>query len=175
MSTKTRVFRPLGLTIAILTGIIAFSAYPLLKAYFAWRLNNCTTVDGFTCGSTTFPFDALTQGIAGLGILVFITAIFAWRGKPPEIRFVFQGSVLLTAVMLVLESIIRIQGDKPTIWEGGIDSTVQLFESVLKGQIPILILVALYIIWYCNRAPARAFYRQEAMKTLREIMEENKE
>lgn len=174
MSDKSRVFRPLGLTLAILTGILAFGIYPILKAYFAWRLNTCTTVDGFSCGSTTFPFDTLTQFIAGLGILVIITAIFAWRGRPPQIRFIFQGAILFTAFMLVLETIIRIRGDKPTIWEGGLDSTVQLFEAVLKGQIPILILVALYIIWYCNRAPARAFYRQQPMKTMQQILEENK-
>lgn len=175
MSKNPRVFRPLGLTLAILAAIVAFSVYPIAKTYFAYRLNDCTNDAGFACGISSFPFDTLTQAIGVLGVVVFITAIFAWWGKPPQIRFIFQGAVLLTAIMLMLESIVRVLDANTDLSEGQLfkDSTEELFNSVLRCQIPMLILVALYIIWYCNRAPARAFYTQKPIQTLKDSQQEN--
>lgn len=175
MSNSSRVFRPLGLTIAILTGVIAFSIYPIARAYFSWRLNNCTNDAGLSCGVAGFPFDTLTQGIAIVGVVVFITAIFAWVGKPKQIRFIFQGAVILMSFLLLIESIVRTRENEANLSQGELfmDSTRELFNSILQCQIPILILVALYVIWYCNRAPARAFYSQTPMKTYDEFMQES--
>jgi len=157
------VFRPLGLTIAIFSAAILFSAWPLVKLYMAWRLqadNNAADEENFLfTASSTIPLDTLTvvTGLLGLGVLV--SAFFAWWGKPPRIQYVFQALVILTTVTLIGESIYRAVGAQNLLQE----PIAQAIDSLSRCQIPLQVLTALYVVWYCNRAPARAFYRQQPL------------
>lgn len=161
-----RVRRPLGLQLAIVSAIILFSGWTLVKFYIAYRLNRGVQDEQGIIFGTTLPYDWLTQLSALLGVIVLISALFAWWGKPPQIRFVFQGAVLLTAILLIAETIYRLQpSDEPSL---SIVSGEDAMKDALRCQIPLQILTALYIIWYCNRAPARAFYRQEPLRQLSE-------
>ena len=39
------------------------------------------------------------------------------------------------------------------------DSSLDLGRTLAAAQVPLFVLVPLYVLWYLNRAPARAFYR----------------
>lgn len=159
MNSQKRVYRPFGLTLAIIMGIVLFAAFPLLKLYFAWRLDDCSNDAGFDCGITGFSLDSWNWAGGILGAIVLISAIFAWIGKPPQIRFIFQGAVLITGLEIILEAIARSSGGSAS------SSAAEMMRNILRCQVPFQILLALYIIWYCNRAPARAFYRQEPLRS----------
>lgn len=154
-----RVYRPLGLTIAIMAGVVLFGVWPLTKFYIAYRLNADVDDGGLIFGSS-LPFDTLIQATAVVGVLVILSAVFAWIGRPASIQYMFQVIILLSAFLLIGEAIYRTTQETT-----GINSSFQsgdaTAEDILRCQVPLQILTALYIIWYCNRAPARAFYRQE--------------
>ncbi|MFP4323254.1 MAG: hypothetical protein ACLFTK_12440 [Anaerolineales bacterium] len=151
---RPEVYRPLGLTIAILGAVLLFGAWPLVKLYIVWRLNaRVFEGDDLMLAGSTTPMDGYTYITGILGVVVILTSLFAWLGRPPVIRFVFQGAVLLAAVALVAEAITRASSQ----------ASSDVLREVLRCQAPIQVLMAVYIVWYCNRAPARAFYRQEPL------------
>jgi hypothetical protein len=152
-----RIHRPLGLTIAILAGMFFFGTGPLLNVYLAWRLDRSLGQDTIDFG-TSLPFDSLTILGGVLGALVLVSAVFAWRGKPQQSRFIFQGLILLTAITVIGTQIYRVVNDESNIFT---DSSAEALKSIFQCLLPLQITIAVYIIWYCNRAPARAFYRQE--------------
>ena len=157
------VRRPFGLTLAIIMAIMLFGIWPLMKLYFAWDLSSGVNDSGFAWGNDTFAFDTANKVVGLLGAAVIVSAIFAWYGKPPQVRFVFQALVLITGIALIIETAMRAApGDVFA------DSASAALADVLRCQVPIQILTALYIIWYCNRAPARAFYRQEPLRSWQE-------
>jgi hypothetical protein len=90
-----------------------------------------------------------------LGFLVI--ALFAWRGRPASIRFVMLGAVLVMTLITLLATISQTTADQGM--PEGVSSLDGLAVSILCGQLGMSILVSLYVIWYLNRGPARAFYR----------------
>jgi len=164
---KQVVFRPLGLALAVAAGFILFGIFPILKSYISWRLNRGIESNGVVVGAS-IPFDGFTYLGTGLGIVVFVLAFFAWRGKPPQVRFVFQGAVLLSVLLVILETLFRLNtnsGADALFTNSGGDT----INAIFRTQVPLQILTAIYIIWYCNRAPARAFYRQETLLSWQEL------
>jgi len=152
-----RVYRPLGLSLAIMAAIVLFAIWPIVKFYFGWRLNEGCFEETGACWGTSFAFDNFSIFIGLLGLLVLISAVLAWRGRPKQMQYIFQAIVLLTSLSLIFEALARTQG-----WIGGsvYPSSADSLNRILTNQIPFQLLVTLYILWYCNRAPARAFYRQ---------------
>jgi len=178
--TGNKPGRPFGVTLAIFVSVIIYSVIPLLQIGMIllveqhFRNLNSTPLllpDGSTTEQGVVGGDfrgdlatnqIILQGVLALAFLV--VAYFAWRGRPKQMRFIFIGSVLLlTALTLGLTVI-------PTLLEGTSGSGLSLsFDSggTLDAlSIPLLclqfvssVLVPLYVIWYLNRAPARAFYR----------------
>ncbi len=97
----------------------------------------------------------LVQAVLALGF--FVIAIMAWRGQPPVIRWVFVFSVIILSagnIGLLLSSLAA-----PSSIETGIDSGTEIVRSVATTQLCITVAIPIYVIWYMNRAPARAFYR----------------
>jgi hypothetical protein len=139
----------------------------MVKFYFTWRLNDSTSAEvskqGLVQLGATLPFDALTYFTGLLGGFVLLTALLAWRGRPPQSRFVFQALVLLTCLSLIGETLYRLRESTAAL-DTSLDGPVY---AALRCQIPFQILLSLYIIWYCNRAPARAFYRQEPLASFK--------
>jgi hypothetical protein len=91
------------------------------------------------------------------GLLFLVIALLAWRGRPPMIRFAFiAGVIYLTVVTILLTAVSQM--NQPSV-EQGLDSGAQFVDSLLTGRLVMSLLVALYVIWYVNRGPARAFYR----------------
>lgn len=154
---QASVYRPLGLTIAIFAGVVLFGLWPVTKLYVAWRLNAGFEDDGVIMGGS-IPFDTLMIVTGIMGGVVIVTALFAWLGRPRQIRFIFQFAVLATGLCLISETLYRISQETKTLTATSGD---QVLQNILLCQLPLQILMTVYIIWYCNRAPARAFYRQE--------------
>lgn len=161
--TTQRPGRPFGLSLAILVSVFLFSLLPLaqMAMYFLLqrRLQTTTFLDGGGAvgGSLSdLPGNAvILQSVLGVAFLVI--GVLAWRGKPAAMRFVLAAAVIgLTALTITLTLLSL--GSSPNL-QSGLDSAADLVNSLLRARLMITVLVALYVIWYINRGPARAFFR----------------
>lgn len=161
--------RPFGVTIAILLCLLFFAVIPslailsriLIEQHISAN-NTFTLPDGSeatilnsgveSLGSSINQTTILQQGI--ISILVFILAFFAWRGKPSWVRFGFMGFVLIISAILIYQNLLISQLSN---LEGGTGQG--LFDFLKSGNTLFLFILPVYVIWYLNRAPARAFYR----------------
>ncbi len=170
-NSVARPGRPLGLTLAILATTMIFTIMPLLRLgldlLIMSRFNNLDyTMPWGGEGGTEAIFsggnaDLIDAGelalITTLGVGFLIIAIFAWRGRPAWIRFVLFWAVLSLDViygLLILRSLLA-----PPDLTQGLSSADGFVQSTQVGYLLLIMLVTLYLIWYMNRAPARAFYR----------------
>ncbi|HEX2909068.1 MAG TPA: hypothetical protein VHO69_19500 [Phototrophicaceae bacterium] len=159
--------RPLGVSLAIVASLFLFTLLPLLQVGMILVLrqrfvnldfagegeqpifSGADVVGGVPMGQIVF------QGALSLAFLVI--AVLAWRGKPGRIRLIFVvGVVLLTAIRFVTVVIQRFSEQNLQL---GISSADSIFQSLALGQLAAELLVTLYVMWYMNRGPARAFYR----------------
>jgi hypothetical protein len=164
--SDARVRRPLGLTIAIYATAIIYGLLPVLEVYFLRRLN-ATAEEALVPGGvgiTTWNWLA-----AAFGGVVLVVCVLAWWGRPPWIRFVLMGILLfLTAVYLF--RIVEAWNTEPDPITGG--QVQETWRDMLNCQLPVLIVVPLYVVWYLNRAPARAFYRRVPLESLDKVHED---
>ena len=86
-----------------------------------------------------------------------VVSVLAWRGKPRRIRLIFVISVILITLMVI--GLTALSLGTPKTLAQGLDSSADLDNTLLRTRAVVSILVALYVIWYVNRGPARAFYR----------------
>jgi len=162
--------RTLGLSLAILGAVMLFSVLPLLQVamilLLRYRLQNASLpLEGDTTPSTPFAVGGAFVGVddgtmllqAGLGIGFLIIAFFAWRGRPGWIRFVMIGAVALLTLISIGVSVAPLIS-APDL-NAGIDSGEAIRNVLLSGRMIVSVLLALYVAWYMNRGPARAFYR----------------
>lgn len=157
--------RTLGLSLAIVAAVLLFTVLPLLHAglLLAFRLRIArVTVPGsdvpFAVGGN---FDGLTDSALGLqvalGVTFMIIAIFAWVGRPRAIRWVMMAAVLgltLVSAGIALGSVLV-----PQTVNSGLDSAAAVGRGAALVRLGVSVLLALYVLWYMNRGPARAFYR----------------
>jgi hypothetical protein len=154
--------RPLGLSLAILVSVGLFSLLPFAQVIFVLSLRQQFQSMEFLPGGGAIGGDLLISDVNLIvpfvnGAFFLIVAIFAWRGKPHFARFAFiVGVIYLTLVTILLTA--ASLNTTPSI-EQGMDSGAQFFGSLLTARAVISVLVALYVLWYVNRGPARAFYR----------------
>jgi hypothetical protein len=158
--------RPFGVTLAILASLILFTFFPLMEVgmLISVRLHfaNLKFSDD---GTQPFAMGADFLGIpdskialqAVIAIVFLIIAFFAWRGRPTVMRYV----LMLSCAGLTLYNILNIV--VPQLSQQNVDSGASSLDSILSslslGQFAIGVLVTLYVVWYLNRGPARAFYR----------------
>jgi hypothetical protein len=157
MRPRPKVARPPGLALAIIAAVIFFSISPAIRFYLAWRLNRGIAGDGEIIGAA-IPLNTFSYISAGMALVVLLTAIVAWIGKPPQARLLFLGAVVAMSGLVLGENLYRILEPTP-YWS----SSDELLADFLRCQFPFQIAISLYIIWYCNRAPARAFYQQKPL------------
>jgi hypothetical protein len=101
------------------------------------------------------PINLVIQAIVSLVYLVI--AVFAWIGRPSSIRYIMLAAVLLMTLYSLLQTISQTLA-QPTISQG-VSSLDATLSSASCGQFALSTLVTLYVAWYLNRGPARAFYR----------------
>lgn len=165
--------RPLGLTLAIIASVLLFTILPLAQLGTSLLIqsrfysiedvtipqgSNAADLEPFMSGGN-FELPNAPQLFlqVALGIYFLVVAIFAWRGRPAWIRYLLFTSVLLLTAINVFLTLIPLLG-QPSM-DQGIDSSMALIQTLLCGQLALTILIPLYVVWYMNRAPARAFYR----------------
>lgn len=170
LSQPQRPPRTVGLSLAIAAAVILFTILPLLQASMVvvvqLRLNQAAAAlqnrpDGTAPIAVGGDFlgvssQALLVQVTG-GLLFLIIAIFAWRGRPPVVRWVLMGAVLLLLAMtLVITWLPTLAA--PNLAQG-IDSAREVTQALNCARLPLTLLIPLYTLWYMNRGPARAFYR----------------
>lgn len=154
--------RPLGLSLAIIISVTLFSLLPIAQAMFVLSLRQQFQAMEFLPGGGAIGGDLVVSDVNLIvpvinGLLFLVIAFLAWRGKPLIIRFAFVAAVIyLTLVTILLTAASFME---PPSLEQGLDSGAQFIDSLLVGRVVMSVLVALYVIWYVNRGPARAFYR----------------
>jgi hypothetical protein len=153
-------FRPLGLSIAILSAAVLYGIVPLLPLI----LVAIVATSGHDLSA-----DVLTSTVwidTTLAILTLITALLAWLGRPYQSRWFLLIIVWLSTGFHLLQ--LAKPAPAPGTTSAEIGGTLSgLSQSATYCLIPFLVLVPLYITWYLNRAPARAFYQPQTLDSRR--------
>lgn len=162
--------RTLGISLAIITGIFLFSCLPLTQAVILISLNARTQMDFLPseAAGQTAPIivgasvleqentPLILQGL--LAVSFFLVSVATWRGKPPFIRFVFLGMVIVLTAGNLAQAYTLLSGQPPTP-QTGMDSGADLARTFTLSQLCISLVIPSYIVWYMSRGPARAFFR----------------
>ena len=163
--------RTLGISIAILASVCLFSCLPLMQVVMLGMLRGrleTELVPLSTGGTAAFGGNLLNADEArllmqaGLAFLFLVIAAFAWRGKPPAIRFILVTAVLLLSagnIVLLINTLTT-----PQTLQTGVDSGETVTRSLATIQLFVTVLIPLYVVWYMNRGPARAFFRGYYLK-----------
>lgn len=162
--------RTLGVSLAILASVMLFTVLPLLQVVapvlIQYRLSQVDLpspdgsgterpiavgggLEGWSNGATLLQ--------VGSSALFFVIAIGAWFGRPRWIRGVMVAAVLILLTVTVTTSIATLNA--PPDINNGLDSSQSLTTSLIYARLAVSGLVTLYVLWYLNRGPARAFYR----------------
>lgn len=155
--------RPLGLSLAILISFMLFSVLPAAQVIFVLALRQqFQTIEflegGGAIGGDLKGFEDIELLVPVVSALIFaVVAVMAWTGKPRQIRAIFVVAVVLITVTTFATTLVTMV--TPPTLEQGFDSGTEFVDSLLVARLVVSILVALYVIWYVNRGPARAFYR----------------
>lgn len=172
-AVKQRPGRPLGVTIAVIASLFMFSFVPLVRVgaillverHFRTMDNMLVlpdgqVVEGFSGGNFRGDVtDAQVYLQIGFALAFIVVAFFAWRGRPTFMRYIFIIAVLLLTVTTMALTVV------PTLFGGASGAGASggsldaFFNTVVCAQFVVSLLVPLYVVWYLNRAPARAFYR----------------
>ncbi len=163
--------RPFGLTLAILVSIVLYTVLPLLvvggilvvEEHFRNIQETTLVLPGmvvqepvvggnFRGGITDAQL--ILQSIIAVAFLVI--ALLSWRGKPPVMRHVFTGTVVLLSGSIIALTLFPPSSDTQGVSGGSLTAAL---EAVSCVQVGAYIVLPLYVIWYLNRAPSRAFFR----------------
>lgn len=159
---QQRPGRPLGLSLAIIISAMLFSLLPIVQVgiflLLRQRFQNMEFLEGGGAvgGNLQLSDTALIWQVIG-GVIFLVIAVFAWRGKPPFIRYLLIAAVLILTTITIGITIVSLSS-APDI-QFGVDSARSLQDSLLRARLVVTALVSLYVMWYVNRGPARAFYR----------------
>ncbi len=159
--------RPLGVSLAIIASLFVFSILPLMQVglLFVVRQHFVDQSPPEVAGEPVIISGGDILGIpaetlifqAVLAFVFLIAAIFAWRGRPSRMRFGLMALVVIYTVIKFVSIVIQTMAVQNL--QLGVSSLDSMLHSVSKGEFFTELLVMLYVIWYMNRGPARAFYR----------------
>ncbi len=151
MTTSTKRYRPFGLTIAVLATALGYGVLPLLPlGLMAWsRVTQRNLGVDFVGGAPGWI-------AVILGLLTLVVSFLAWLGRPYRVRAALILLVWLTTALWIFR-IVQSFTVKPDFL-GEVGGSLSSPTAGLVCQLPLLIFIPLYVTWYLNRAPARAFY-----------------
>ncbi len=158
--------RPLGVTLAIVASVMLFTVFPLMivamvllvQSHFQNLNFDGSDLEPIAMGGDFMGVPPASLGIQVILSLVFLViAIFAWRGRPPFIRYVILVAVLVLTGITFAVTIA--ENTSPQNLPQGMSSLDSMLRSGSCGLLVLDLLVSLYVAWYLNRGPARAFYR----------------
>ena len=140
--------RPRGLIIALLACTVLYGLYPLAQGLF------------FILPALSRPtYEVQPRVLLDilLSIAFLILLIPAWLGRPPSIRPILTGAVLILLVINLGFALADLAAQSGLV----LDSTTQLDRTTTTCSIPFYLLTTAYIVWYLNRYPSRVYYRGE--------------
>ena len=162
--------RTFGVSLAIAASVLLFTILPLMQVAMVllvqYRLHQ--QPPSLPLGSEELQPIAVGGDFTGvadsalvlqtaLGLAFLVIAIFAWIGRPPFVRYLMIAAVVGLTLLTLLSSVLPLVS-QPDL-QSGIDSGAGVARSLLASRALLTILIPLYVLWYMNRAPARAFYR----------------
>ncbi len=159
--------RTFGISLAIVLSVFLFSVIPFLQIAVLGLIQYRTSGIGLIDGGTDTPI-AVGASFGGVsneflivqalfGAVFLVIAFFAWRGRPSSIRAILIVSVLLLTGFYVWDSVTAIF--TPPDPQDGLDAGGPIRTVLHLLRLAGNLLVPLYVLWYLNRAPARAFFR----------------
>jgi hypothetical protein len=153
--------RPFGLTIAILYTWLVMTIIPLLSVGIVFWLNSYRFNDenGGMGGINISNFSVAPLVITMFFALVIgFIGILTWMGKPNYMRYVFPAMVVIVAMVVFFGNVLPTLTTPPNIADG-LDSSQNVSRSGLSAYTVMLLVCAVYVVWFCNRWSARAFFR----------------
>ncbi len=148
-------YRSLGLSLAIIVVFALYGVVPILPGLLLVFVR--------FQGRTFQPINGAFWALPILGIGTIAVCVFAWIGAPRRARVMFIGIVLLGALV---NSFATFRTDLLTFvsaLDGGVilgNSFDPIFAGALRCILPIRVTLALFVVWYCNRAVVRAYYEK---------------
>ncbi len=162
--------RTVGLSLAILASAMLFSILPLTQVALVLGIRYKVQQASLPVPGETSPITPVASGGDFIGVpdlnlavqaifaVVFLgIAICAWIGRPRWIRLAMWVSVVVLTLITAALTIVPMLA-QPDLSQG-IDSGTAIAQTLLSGRLLFSLLVALYVVWYMNRGPARAYYR----------------
>lgn len=168
-SSKPKPPRTLGISLAIILGLVAYTLIPMIRVVFTWVVRQRIREAGFNMGGA----DALGGGMVGFAgvtnielllrmvpALLFIgIAALAWRGKPAIMRLVTVAAVVMLTFWNSALDVWKIWQSRQIDGADGFYAEPSLLAAYQPALFGFLSIVMLYTVWYLNRGPARAFFR----------------
>ncbi len=140
--------RPRGLTIALLACAVLYGLYPLAQA----------SLFMVAAVRTSNPISArMVLGVV-LGVGFLLLMIPAWLGRPPQMRLILTLVVLGLMVLNLAFVISDLSHHERDIIA---DAGSQISRAINICSLVFQILVPLYVIWYLNRYPSRAYFSRQ--------------
>ncbi|MEO8612244.1 MAG: hypothetical protein ABI690_30395 [Chloroflexota bacterium] len=158
--------RPFGVTLAIVASVCLFSILPLLQVGLVLSVRQHFLNMNFQdSGLDTIAMGGDLLGVpesslilqSVLSIAFLVIGIMAWRGKPSSIRFMMIAAVVLLTVVKFVSVLVPLLSQPD--FQQGTSSLDGVLNSLGAGQFVFDFFILLYVVWYMNRGPARAFYR----------------
>jgi hypothetical protein len=163
--------RPFGVIMALMSGVFVFSVIPLLMIGTILYLATYVQSDA-SGGMSGLEFTDMTYQpllLPGIAALVYLlVAIWAWRGKPSTVRFIFP---LITAFYCVVTW--SLLTTPSPVAEQAVDSSSEFAEIASQVYLIAMVGVTVYIAWFMNRWSARAFYRGYYTKRDLDLLQSN--
>ena len=148
--------RPLGLVLAIFAAFVIYGLGPLIPLFLRLLIDLRGSQAGIDTRSIV-DWEAIAFAVA-----VFILCVLAWLGRPRWSRW---GLIVVVWLATVVQLISTIQSltPQPIGPAGTVGGDFQSLTRPLQFcQLIYLVLIPLYLTWYMNRSPARAFYRRDS-------------
>ena len=162
--------RTVGLSLAILASAMLFSILPLTQVALVLTIRykvqqvslpfpgeTSPTAPIASSGDVTGVSDLYLAVQIVLAVVFLIIAVCAWIGRPRWIRLAMWVAVLILTLVTAALTITPLLA--PPDATQGFDSGTSIVQTLLSGRLLLSVLVALYVVWYMNRGPARAYYR----------------
>lgn len=150
------VRRPPGVTLALAAVALLYGARPLLEAALYRRLD-ATAEEALIPGGVQISTWSTVEGVVG-GVML-ILCLLTWFGRPARARWALLAAMLALTGVNLIRIVQAWSTPADPVFGGQVQSALR---SALLCQLPLMVLVPLYVVWYLNRAPARAFFRQAA-------------
>lgn len=149
-------YRPLGVSLAILFAFLFYGLRPLLLivpviwSALTQRLSGVDFIGG-TWGTVSVL----------LGAFIVVASVMAWLGRPRGVRLIFILLVWLATAAQIATQVPALNPPPDSAEIASMGTSFQLPASYYVCLFMLNIAIPLYVTWYLNRAPARAFYDHE--------------